>query len=380
MRRRTIFRIRSFIFGTDARQALRIERLLLASSTYCFGMFIVSYCRWYGLFPSGVYWPVLGGAIVLNLLFYVCIRFNWNLRARDPSLTIPQMLVASMVNTYLVLNTTEARGAFLLGYVLVLVFGIFKLRRTQYLQIGAVVIGTYGAIISVEYFLKKPGFHLQVELLQWLMLVFVYPWFAWMGAYIGDLRRRQRETNERLERALSENSKALQVIRKQATSDELTGLYNRRYMLDQLALEKTRATAAGTTFCVLIIDVDFFKHINDSVGHFVGDRVLVQCVEAIKTALRHTDTIARWGGEEFMVLMPAVRLASVRDVIDRIHRCVEALDHAGFGLAAAVTVSIGAAEWCTEETIEELLTSADNALYRAKSNGRNRTEFRLAAA
>jgi hypothetical protein len=89
------------VLGSDFRQRLRIGRLLLASSTCLFGIFIVRYCRWYGLFPAGAYEAVLGSAIALNLVFYLLIRFDLNLGARDPSLTFPQMLVACLANTYL---------------------------------------------------------------------------------------------------------------------------------------------------------------------------------------------------------------------------------------------------------------------------------------
>ena len=371
-----IHTFRRLICGTDPRQVLRIERLLLASSTYLFGMFIVGYCRWYGLFPAGPYAVVLGGALALNLVFYAAIRFNWNLRAADPSLTFPQMLVASMVNTYLVYNTTEVRGVLLMGYVLILVFGIFKLRKTQFLIVGSLVLVIYGAIIAIEYLSNKPGFNLPVEVFQWLVLSFVYPWFAWIGGYIGDLRRRQRETNQQLKEALQQNVSALGLIKTQAICDELTGLFNRRHMLEQLAHLHSGASGGLAKFCVLLIDIDHFKNINDSVGHFTGDRVLVECAAAIRAAFRENDTVARWGGEEFMVLLPSERLASIREVINRVHHGLHALDFSTLGLSSPVTVSIGAAESRPDESIEDVLNAADRALYCAKANGRNRTEFR----
>jgi len=367
---------RRWIFGGDKDQAVRIERLLLASSTYLFGIFIVGYCRWHGLFPAAPYTIVLGGALAFSLLFYAAIRLKWNLRASDPSLTFPQMLVASMVNTYLVYHTTEVRGVLLMGYVLILVFGIFKLRRPQFLVVGALVLIVYACIIAVEYVSNRPGFNLPVEVFQWLVLSFVYPWFAWVGGYISDLRRKQRETNQQLKVAIEHNAKTLELIRKQAICDELTGLFNRRHMLEQLAGFNSAASAGRDKFCVLLIDIDHFKRINDSAGHFVGDQVLVECAAAIQTSVRKTDTVARWGGEEFMVLLPSESLSSIGDVIDRIHHRITALDFSGLGVNAPVTVSIGAAESRREELVKDVLTAADTALYLAKANGRNRTEFR----
>jgi diguanylate cyclase len=372
--------IQLLIFGKNNKQAVRIERLLLASSTYLFGMFIVNYCRLTGLFPDHPYWSVLGGALALNFIFYILIRSNWNLRCQDPSLTLPQMLVASLVNTYLVFNAAEARGAFLIGYLLILVFGIFKLRRSQFLQIGAIVVLAYGAIILFEFHVNKPGFNMALEILQWLLLVFVYPWFAWVGGYIGDLRRREREANEHLQRALSDKSAAMQLVQMQAACDDLTGLYNRRYMHERMRHEERMADSTGSPFCVLLIDIDHFKQINDSVGHFVGDKVLVRSVSAIKEVLRSSDLFSRWGGEEFLIFMPSIGLPVVRDITSRIHRCVESIDFSDLGFYARVTVSIGVAERHGDESLEDLLSSADKALYRAKDNGRNRSEFRLTSA
>jgi diguanylate cyclase len=374
-------RFKAMLYGPDPKQALRIERLLLASSTYFFGMALVSYCRWNDLIAASSYLPVLAGALILNLLLYAAIRLNLNLRTRDPSLTLQQMLIASMVNTYLVINTTEARGAFLLGYVMILVFGIFKLRRSQFLKLGGVVITTYGVIIAIEYAMAKPGFKLSVEILQWLMLIFIYPWFTWVGGYIGNLRRSQNETNDRLALALEQNAAALEVIQRQATRDDLTGIYNRRYAQSQLrhAIALTESEAGSKPFTVLLIDIDHFKRINDTAGHFVGDKALIACVEAIKSVVRPSDTFSRWGGEEFLLLLPGMRIEDAGDVSRRIHQSVEAIDVRAMGLAEKMSVSIGAAAKRPDESLEDLLTGADDALYRAKANGRNRTEMRAAA-
>ena len=142
----------------------------------------------------------------------------------------------------------------------------------------------------------------------------------------------------------------------------------------------SRTTCPMQPFCVLLIDIDHFKQINDSVGHFVGDKVLVRSVLAIKEVLRSSDLFSRWGGEEFLIVMPGIALPAVRDITSRIHRCIESIDFSDLGFYARVTVSIGVAERHANESLEDLLSSADKALYRAKENGRNRSEFRLTSA
>ncbi|HEY8495714.1 MAG TPA: GGDEF domain-containing protein [Limnochordales bacterium] len=152
-------------------------------------------------------------------------------------------------------------------------------------------------------------------------------------------------------------------LREQAITDSLTGLYNRRHFENELQREIARARRTGSVFSVLILDVDDFKHINDRFGHKEGDRVLRRVADTLRRACRRTDVVARWGGEEFAVLLPDTAADGAQQAGQRL---VEAVLE-----ATGVTMSVG---WATsaEDAATELLDKADQRMYeekRAKAHG-----------
>jgi diguanylate cyclase (GGDEF)-like protein/hemerythrin-like metal-binding protein len=123
---------------------------------------------------------------------------------------------------------------------------------------------------------------------------------------------------------------------------------------------------------LLVIDIDFFKKVNDSHGHVVGDQVLLTLASVVQSSLRTSDSLTRWGGEEFIVLCPNTTLSTAVVLAERLRDCVAQMD---FPEVGRVTVSLGAAECVGNETWEQWLKRADAALYRAKSGGRNQVQF-----
>jgi diguanylate cyclase (GGDEF)-like protein len=157
----------------------------------------------------------------------------------------------------------------------------------------------------------------------------------------------------------------------EARIDSLTGLANRRALEDVLAAEISRAQRFSHQLAVVLLDLDRFKEINDSFGHAAGD-VMLRAVSRLLTSLaRQGDTVARWGGEEFVVVLPETDLAGARRFAERLRRTIEA--HAVGEMKT--TTSCGLATMIPEDTVDDLLGAADQALYRAKTNGRNRTEI-----
>jgi diguanylate cyclase (GGDEF)-like protein len=156
----------------------------------------------------------------------------------------------------------------------------------------------------------------------------------------------------------------------EARIDSLTGLSNRRAVEEILAAEISRADRFAHQLAVVLLDLDHFKEINDSFGHAAGD-VMLRAVSRLLTSLaRQGDTVARWGGEEFVVVLPETDLAGAQRFAERLRRTIEA--HAVGEMHTSA--SCGVATMLPEDTVEELLGAADQALYQAKSNGRNRTE------
>ena len=162
-------------------------------------------------------------------------------------------------------------------------------------------------------------------------------------------------------------------IQELATRDELTGLVNRRQMTKLLEQERQRGVRSGRGFSLAMVDIDHFKAVNDHYGHAVGDEVLRTFARQAPQALRGTDIVARWGGEEFVLLLPEVNQAAARIGVERLRGRIAATPMAHLsGVPIRVTVSVGLTEHIAGESVTQTLERADRALYEAKAQGRNR--------
>lgn len=154
----------------------------------------------------------------------------------------------------------------------------------------------------------------------------------------------------------------------QATRDELTGIYNRRKLDELLKQEIERAQRYQTPFALIMFDLDYFKNINDTYGHDVGDAVLQKLAAVMREHIRVTDHLGRWGGEEFMLLAPETVLAQASFLAEKLRRQVEG-HH--FDQVRSITMSIGVGEYRVGEGVDSLIKRVDDALYGAKESGRN---------
>ena len=177
---------------------------------------------------------------------------------------------------------------------------------------------------------------------------------------------------EELGRLLSLEDSRLRLYH-QAIRDSLTGLYNRRHILDMLGMELDQCGRFGQGLSVMLIDLDHFKAVNDRFGHATGDQVLSVMAQRMVFGLRKVDQLGRIGGEEFLVYCPQTDLEGVRALAERLREQVIADPIPGLPSADRVTLSIGLATWeGPEDSAERLLSRADKALYQAKAEGRNR--------
>lgn len=167
-------------------------------------------------------------------------------------------------------------------------------------------------------------------------------------------------------------------LKQAALHDPLTGLPNRRYMIERLREQSALEQRKNSGFALLMLDVDHFKGINDRFGHDAGDRVLTSVAHTIQQCLREYDVCARWGGEEFLVLLPNMGLTEAQLVAQRVLDSVRNINMANvMGSSAfrikALTLSAGVAEHSAKEHYEETIKRADQALYEAKEQGRDRS-------
>ncbi|MBI2379598.1 MAG: diguanylate cyclase [Gammaproteobacteria bacterium] len=188
------------------------------------------------------------------------------------------------------------------------------------------------------------------------------------------LEASNRELESKVVERTEELSHKASMLEELAITDELTGLRNRRYLSHELGKEWRRAKRFGSAFSLLLMDIDHFKLINDAHGHAAGDAVLVAVARILREAARETDCVARWGGEEFVILLPGVSGAGTRAFAERLRLQIAELTVPVREQRLSCTVSIGLADSLdlVADTPERLLELADKALYRAKSEGRNR--------
>jgi diguanylate cyclase (GGDEF)-like protein len=157
-----------------------------------------------------------------------------------------------------------------------------------------------------------------------------------------------------------------------ATRDDLTGLYNRRHALTLLEQQMSLATRYGTNLCIAMLDLDFFKEINDSYGHVAGDKVLREFALLCKRSLRESDVIGRIGGEEFLLILSHTASEDAFNVLDSLRSKMSEISKTAEIPEAKVTLSIGIAQYDPRDSLESFMLLADTALYQAKNTGRDR--------
>ena len=199
-----------------------------------------------------------------------------------------------------------------------------------------------------------------------LLEVLLYALVRWgVRVFDNELRRRTREIRQL-------NRKLARI----ATVDSLTGLFTRRHFLQRLQQELERARRGGHAVSLLLIDLDHFKHVNDTYGHQMGDAVLRRLGNYLREQVRAIDVAGRYGGEELCILLPETPVTAAAQIAERLRQEIEALSfETEDGQAFAVTASFGVAQWREHTTAEVLISEADKALYASKESGRNRVSI-----
>jgi len=196
---------------------------------------------------------------------------------------------------------------------------------------------------------------------------------AKLRGLIRDLEKQLDEERARLEERLAQRTRDLHVRSELAVTDELTGLPNRREAMNKLQLLWSNRRMYADALSIIMLDIDHFKMVNDTLGHAVGDVVLRQTAEILRANLRATDTVCRVGGEEFMVLCPQGGLEGAAACAEKLRAAIEAHTFTSDGQNLKATISLGAAErGNAHEEASDLMREADECLYAAKNTGRNR--------
>jgi diguanylate cyclase (GGDEF)-like protein len=352
--------------------ALRLGPFLMAAGSSLLACVALFVCAFLDLLE----WDVAAEGVVIiaciTLLFWATFKSGLNRRFADPSLAVWQVGVAILFLAYILYRAGPAREGLILLYPLALLFGVLRLSAKRLMLLAALALAAHGAVLHLSYLHDDYGdFDLDTAIAEFAVLMIVLPWFAVMGGYVNRMRLRLAETNREL-------SMALERIEALAIRDELTGGYNRRFMLDALARERSRAERLREPFSICLLDIDHFKSINDTLGHAAGDAVLHELPSIAGQGLRGVDVFGRFGGEEFLLVLPGTGLEGARRVAERVRAAIGAAQFPGLPAGRRVTVTLGLAERAAGEDVRALLKRADRALYAGKGAGRNRVEVDLA--
>lgn len=291
----------------------------------------------------------------------------------DHYLTVPSSIGALTVQLAAIFLAPEIGIYFACIIFIVLGFGALRMTARQ-----TAVVWTYAAVGLTGLFVctNKPiampmgtPFERNIAL---LCLVTALGRCAFTGLYGASLRAALYMRGNQLKEAQTRIEELAQI-------DELTGVLNRRYIVKALSDEVKRAQLVGSPLSVAVIDLDFFKRVNDTYGHLAGDEVLKQVSKVLAANVRSIDRLGRYGGEEFLLVLPGSGENEALAALERLRQAVELIDWLAIAPEMRVTMSAGVAQMRSDEMPADALNRADKALYRAKDAGRNRIEGGRAA-
>jgi diguanylate cyclase (GGDEF)-like protein len=286
-------------------------------------------------------------------------------RVDTSTLALAQGLWANLAIIAMALLVTDVvRVMLLVSTLLSLQFLALHLRRQQVLWVASAGWITYSLVLAWR--LNSGAVHdPRFEFLIWIGYTFALGAAVLISGEVAGLRTaltsRTRELEDTLER-----------LHEIAMRDDLTGLYNRRQLMEFLGRQKALADRATLGFALCYIDLDHFKRVNDKFGHTRGDEVLKEFAGIAMKVVREEDFVARIGGEEFVMVLINASSKDAEMVANRLRQQTQAMTIDASDLSFSVTASVGIAMYATGEEIEHLLDRADAAMYRAKNQGRNR--------
>jgi diguanylate cyclase (GGDEF)-like protein len=353
--------------GSDSAQRLRLRQTSLAMALLAFSAVLLHHAIALTHGSPSLAWLWTAYAVGGMAAVYAAIRSGWSLRFADPSLTSVQIGFALSAAALAYAQVGPLRGGVFPVVTLILMFGMFQLRARSAYGLALFALIVFGAVMATMARLQPTVYPPAFEVIHFLMLACMLPAVAMLTARLSRIRHRLAQQREELARALAQ----LQAI---ATRDELTGLPNRRQMQALMDQELLRSLRHHHDFCIAVVDLDHFKRINDQHGHAAGDAVLRAFAQAGQAALRATDVLARWGGEEFLVLLPDTAMPPALAGMERLRQQVAALriDVGGAAAPLTATVSIGLTGHHRGDTLAQTLERADRLLYQAKAEGRDR--------
>jgi diguanylate cyclase (GGDEF)-like protein len=347
-----------------ARQRRQVQAMIGAS--YLLDALILVLYAHAGTIPFAI--PAAFAIIGLsNVLFFV-VLFETGVteRLRDHYCVVPQLFTSLAIMLAFAYVAPEVGVMLLCTLFLIVSFG--SLRATP--QQAAALWTVMTAGLAVLFLLgdkppQMPHGNLTERLATFLMFALTLGRCMFLGLFSSSMRASLYQSGQKLK-------EAYRRIEELAELDELTGSFNRRCIMRMLEEEIGRAQRAGSPCSIALIDLDWFKRINDAYGHPTGDEVLRTFAITMFANIRNIDRFGRYGGEEFLLVLPDTTEASATRMLDRLREIIAELDWSAFSPGMRVTISAGIATLRAGESSDSFLTRADGALYASKARGRNR--------
>jgi len=301
--------------------------------------------------------------IVLAILLS---ELGFNERFRDHYLVAPQSVVCMTVALAFTYIAPEAGGLFLCTLFIVFSFSSLRSTPRQTMMIWTVVtIGMAGLFLLTDKPISIPHGSYLERFTSMLVFILTIGRCMFLGIFSSSMKHSLYQSGLKLKEAYKR-------IEELAELDELTGSFNRRCIMRMLDEEIARAGRSGSACSIALIDLDWFKRINDAFGHPTGDEVLRTFAITMFANIRSVDRFGRYGGEEFLLVLPDMATDSAVRALDRLRAIIADLDWSAFSPGMKVTISAGVATLKPDEKPDTFLARADSALYAAKARGRNR--------
>jgi diguanylate cyclase (GGDEF)-like protein len=342
-----------------SRQAVRIRRLLLVCIVAELHLLALAVFHTQHLVDRAtlVSVAVITGIAIAAL--YGVFLSGWNLKAREKNLTAPIAVSGLLVMLWTLYSAPGSRIIFTPFMFVLIAYGMYRLTQRTMLLLTAGTLAAYAGVIGLHYVQRISPHDIKFALLHWLVLALTAPGFVVLAGRV-----------RRLHSALYQAGMKIRNIEEHAQRDQLLGCYNRRYVISALEEQKRFSDETGAPLCLAVIDLDHFKSINDDVGHLAGDEVLRTFARIAQENVRQGDIFGRYGGEEFVLILPQTPLLPALNTAERIREQVE--QHCWQSkLQRSVTVSIGLTQYIPGESVLDLFSRTDTAMYLAKRGGRN---------
>ncbi len=360
-------RLRTLFLGADPRQQMPVSQSLLVLVIYLvFAVGQHAEVRM-GLIDEAASWHLTAWNLAGGFGFYAVLRSGLARRlGGSRALSIPQSLWAMAGISWSYAITGPARGSVILIMVLILNFGMFSLQPRQARALAGAALGLLGGVMLFKALTDPAHYDPRVEAIHFAFTAIVLASASALAVRIGRLRARLQDQR-------SELAGALERIQALATCDELTGLTNRRAAMERMRQELALRARPLPRMSLALLDLDHFKRINDGHGHAAGDQVLRRFSEVLGATVREGDLPARWGGEEFLLVMPATPGDEAMRALERLRQALRAREWADVAPGLQVSFSAGVAECEGAADLEAAIERADKALYAAKHAGRDRS-------